>query len=139
MKDTIEVGDFAYCRSSYHRSQLGLPAEAGLVLEIKRSNYRLLYGRSQSCWLPGPTLVRVEGEVHNETLGGKLHGILKRFRPLDCELVSSGNQHRATLRIDHLDAPMVDDLREFLGADFVSLDLAPEGMAFMLAEIRFES
>lgn len=139
MENVIEVGDFVYCRSAYHRSQLGLPREAALVLEVKRSNYRLLYGADVSCWLPGETLVRVEGEVHGETLGGKLHGILKRLHPLDCELVSDGTEHRATLRIDQLDALLVDELRDFLGSDFVSLELVPEGMAFMLAEVRFRA
>jgi len=139
LKPHIEVGDFVYCRSPYHRSQLGLPREAALVLEVKRSNYRLLYGADKSCWLPGPTLIRVEGQVNQATLGGKLHGILRRFRPLDCELTSDGGVHRATLRIDQLSATLVDEIREFLGPDFVSLNVVPEGMAFMLAEVRFRT
>ena len=92
------------------------------MLEVKRSNYRLLFGTDKSCWLPEPTIVRVEGEINTRTLGGKLHGILKRLQPLDCELVSEGNEHRATMRVDQLDAPLVDDLRKFLGDDFVSLE-----------------
>jgi hypothetical protein len=138
-KRHIDVGDFVYCRSAYHREQLGLPKEAALVLENKRNNYRLLYGTDKSCWLPGPTLTRVEGEVNLRTLGGKLHGILKRLRPLDCEVVSDDGIHRATLRIDRIDAPLLDELREFLGSDFVSLEIVPEGMAFMLAEVRFRA
>lgn len=136
---SIGVGDFVYCRSPYHRSQLGLPTEAGLVLEVKRSNYRLLYGTGQFCWLPGATLARVEGEVHFDTLGGRLHRILKLFDPLDCELVSAGSEHRATMRVDRIDAPLVDEIRGFLGPDFVSLEIVPEGMAFMLAEVRFRT
>lgn len=139
MHPPVEVGDFVYCGSPYYRTQLGLPREAALVLEIKRSNYRLLYGADKFCWLPGTTLVRVEGEVNLRSPGGKLHGILKRLRPLDCELVSDGPLHRATMRIDRIDAPLVDEIRAFLGPDFVSLELVPEGMAFMLAEIRFRT
>ena len=135
----IAVGDFVYCRSPYHRAQLGLPREAGLVLEVKRSNYRLLYGARQFCWLPGATLARVEGEVHLDTLGGRLHRLLKFLDPLDCELVSEGAEHRATMRIDRIDAPLVDEVRGFLGPDFVSLEVVPEGMAFMLAEVRFRT
>ena len=109
------------------------------MLEIKRSNYRVLYGTDKSCWLPEQTVIRVEGEIHPETLGARLHGILKRFRPLDCELVSEGDQHTATLRIDQLDAPLVDEVRNFLGDAYISLDVVPEGMAFMLAEVRFRA
>jgi len=135
----IEVGDFVYCRSPYHRNQLGLPKEAALVLEIKRSNYRLLYGTNKFCWLPLATLVRVEGTVNSDTLGGRLHGVLRRLKPLDCELVGEGDLHRATLRIDRIDVPLLEELREFLGDSFVSLEIVPEGMAFMLAEIRFRT
>ena len=133
----IDVGDFVYCRSAYHRNRLGIPPEAGLVLEIKRSNYRLLYGAGKFCWLPHETIVRIEGEVNLATLAGRLHHLMKTLDPLDCELLSEGNTHRATLRIDRIDAVVVDTLRDFLGPDFVSLSVVPEGMAFMLAEIVF--
>jgi hypothetical protein len=45
--------------------------------------------------------------------------------------------YRLTLRIDRIDHETIDDVRSFLGANFVSLAVAPEGMAFMSAEIRF--
>ena len=41
--DSIHVGDFIYCRSKYYRDQLQLPQELGLVIEIKRSNFKILY------------------------------------------------------------------------------------------------
>jgi hypothetical protein len=135
--DPIEVGDFVYCRSAYHREQLKLPKEAALVLEVKGNHLRLLFGTHTFCWLPGSTLVRIDGEVNFRTLGGKLHGLLKRLEPLDCELVSDGDVYRATLRIDRIDAPLMDEIREFLGSDFVSFEIVPEGMAFMQAELKF--
>lgn len=135
--NAIEVGDFVYCRSSYHREQLRLPKEAALVLEVKGNHFRLLFGTDTFCWLPGPTLIRIDGEVNFRTVGGKLHGLLRKLAPLDCELVRDGSLYRATLRIDRLDAPLVDEIREFLGADFVSLEVIPEGMAFMQAELKF--
>ena len=135
--EAIDVGDFVYCRSPYLRRQLGIPKEAGLVLEVKRSNYRTLYGVDQFCWLPRESIVRVEGKIKTETLAGRLHFIIKSLDPLDCELVSEGDLHRATLRIDHIDLPVIDELRNSLGPAFVSLSLVPEGMAFMLVEIGF--
>ena len=133
------MGDFVYCRSPYHRQQLGIPQEAGLVLEIKRSNYRLLYGVRQFCWLPEEAIIRVEGEVNTQTLAGRLHQMIKALDPLDCELVSEDDCYRATLRIDHIDAPVIDEVRNALGQAFLSLSLVPEGMAFMLVEIKFRS
>jgi hypothetical protein len=133
----IEVGDFIYCRSAYHRDKLGIPPDAGLVLEVKRSNYRLLFGTEQFCWLPEEALSRLDGEVNLETLAGRLHWLIKRFGALDCELLTMDGIHRATLRVDHMDEGIVDELRELIGKDFVSLSLVPEGMAFMLAEVRF--
>jgi hypothetical protein len=43
------------------------------------------------------------------------------------------------MRIDRIDAGRVDAIRAFLGSDFVSLEVVPEGMAFMLAEVRFRT
>ncbi len=36
-----------------------------------------------------------------------------------------------------MDHETVDDLRRFLGDDFISLTVIPEGMAFMQTEILF--
>ena len=133
----IDVGDFIYCRSPYHRSQLGIPKDAGLVLEVKRSNYRILYGMDQFCWLPEESIVKIEGQVDTSTFAGRLHWIVKRLKALDCELVADADLHRATFRIDQLDQDAVDDVRKLLKGDFVSLTIVPEGMAFMLAEVTF--
>lgn len=133
----IEVGDFIYCRSPYHRRQLAIPKDAGLVLEVKRNNHRILYGADQVCWLPEEVLGRIEGEVNTRTLAGRLHWIIRRFGALDCELLTLDGVHRATLRVDHLDDRTVDELRTLIGDDFIALNLVPEGMAFMLAEVRF--
>lgn len=133
----IEVGDFIYCRSPYHREQLGIPKDAGLVLEVKRNNRRILYGTDRICWLPENVLGRIEGEVNVRTLAGRLHWIIRRFGALDCELVTLDGVHRATLRVDRFDDRTVDELRVLIGDDFIALNLVPEGMAFMLAEVRF--
>ena len=37
----VHVGDFVYCRSKYYRDQLQLAEVVGLVIEIKRSNFKL--------------------------------------------------------------------------------------------------
>ena len=67
-----------------------------------------------------------------ETLANRRHGIIKRIRPLDREVVSEGDLHPATLRIDHLDADIVDEIQQFWGQRSVSLSLVMEGMAFIL-------
>jgi hypothetical protein len=135
----MDVGDFIYCRSPYYRSQLNLPKDAGLILEVKRSNYRILYGRNQFCWLPEEAVVRVEGAIDTATFLGRLHWMIKRFKALDCELSSEETLYRATFRIDEINQDMVDELRLLLTDDFVSLKVVPEGMAFMLAEVSFRS
>jgi hypothetical protein len=135
----IEVGEFIYCGSPYHRSQLGIPKDAGLVLEVKRSNYRILYGTDKLCWLPEETIVKIDGTVDTTTFAGRLHWIINRLEALDCELLSEADVHRATFRIDHIDQDVVDDIRKLLKTDFVELNIVPEGMAFMLAEITFRS
>ena len=135
----IEVGDFIYCRSAYHRDQLDIPRDAGLVLEVKRRNYRLLYGFNKFCWLPEETLTRIDGKVNTSTLAGRLHWTIKHFNALDCELLTMDGVHRATLRVDHMDDTTVDELRKLIGEDFLTLSLVPEGMAFMLVDVRFRS
>jgi hypothetical protein len=134
----IYVGDFVYCRSKYYRDQLELPEELGLVIEIKRSNFKVLYPNDKRCWLPREAIARVRPEqMGYTTFLEKLHYVIKRVHALECELVSETGTHRLALRIDKIDDKTVDDLRDFLGSDFVSLVVVPEGMAFMQLELTF--
>ena len=135
--ETIYVGDFVYCRSRYYRDQLELPKEFGLVIEIKRSNFKVLYANDKRCWLPRETFVRVKPETDHTTFAGKLYYIIKKVHALECELVSDNDAHKLTLRIDEISHETIDDLRKFLGESFISLIVVPEGMAFMQMEIRF--
>jgi hypothetical protein len=136
----IHVGDFVYCRSKYYRDQLELPEELGLVIEIKRSNFKILYPNDKRCWLPREALARVRPELIAYTsFLERLHYLIKRVHALECELVSEEAEHRLSLRVDKVDHQTVDDLRDFLGSDFISLVVVPEGMAFMQLELRFNS
>jgi hypothetical protein len=132
----IQVGDFAYCKSTYYRDQLQLPEDVGLVIEIKRNNFKILYPNDKRCWLPREALARVRPEkLEYTTFLEQLHYVIKRVHAMDCELVSEDDRHRVALRIDRLDHPAVDDLRRFLADAFISLVVVPEGMAFMQLEI----
>jgi hypothetical protein len=135
---SIRVGDFVYCRSKYYRDQLQLPEELGLVIEIKRSNFKLLYTNDKRCWLPREALSRIRPErLGGTTFLEKLHYLITRVRALECEIVSEAGTHRLTLRIDRIDLETIDDLRRFLGPSLISLVVVPEGMAFMQLELQF--
>jgi hypothetical protein len=134
----IHVGDFVYCRSKYYRDQLQLPEELGLVIEIKRSNFKILYSNDKRCWLPREVLARVRPEhIEYTTFLEKLHYLIRKVHALECELISEEGMHRLSLRIDKIDHETVDDLRQFLASGFISLVVVPEGMAFMQLEIQF--
>lgn len=135
--DSLHVGDFVYCRSKYYRDQLQLPQELGLVIEIKRTNIKVLYAGDKRCWLPLETIARVKPELSNSTLAERLHYLIKRVHADECEIVSVSGVNRVTLRIDHIDQEAVDDVRKFLGDKFISLAVVPEGMAYMHVEIKF--
>lgn len=138
MKATqLHVGDFVYCRSKYHRDQLQLPEELGLVIEIKRSNFKILYSNDKRCWLPRDTIARMRPELDYQSFLQKLHYLIKKVHALECELVSDQGTHRLALRIDSIDSDTVDDLRKFLADGFISLVVVPEGMAFMQLELHF--
>lgn len=138
MKATqIHVGDFVYCRSKYYRDQLQLPEELGLVIEIKRSNFKILYSNDKRCWLPRDAMARMRPELDYKTFLQKLYYLIKKVHALECELVSEDGQHRLSLRIDRIDSDTVDDLRNFLADGFISLAVVPEGMAFMQLELHF--
>jgi hypothetical protein len=136
----VRVGDFIYCRSKYYRDQLQLPEQLGLVIEIKRSNFKILYPNQKRCWLPQEALVRVRPErLTYDAFLEKLHYLIKKVHALECELVSEEDTHRLTLRIDKIDHTLVDNLRDFLGSAFISLTVVPEGMAFMQLELQFRN
>jgi hypothetical protein len=134
---SIHVGDFVYCRSSYYRDQLQLPEELGLVIEIKRNNFKVLYTNDKRCWLPREALARMRPDLTYATFLEKLHYVIKKVHAHDCELVSDNGIHRLSLRIDKIEHPIVDDLRQFLANSFISLTVVPEGMAFMQLELVF--
>jgi hypothetical protein len=134
----INVGDFVYCRSTYYRDQLQLPEELGLVIEIKRNNFKVLYPSDKRCWLPREALARVRPDnLEYKAFLEKLHYLIKKVNALECELISEAGVHRLSLRIDKIDSDTVDDLRRFLGSLFISLTVVPEGMAFMQLELNF--
>ena len=135
--DSIHVGDFIYCRSKYYRDQLQLPQELGLVIEIKRSNFKILYANDKRCWLPREAITKVRPEMDYSTFLEKLHYLMKKVHALESEIVSDNGIHRLALRIDKMDHETVDDIRRFLGDEFISLVVIPEGMAFMQTEILF--
>ena len=133
----IHVGDFVYCRSRYYRDQLQLPEELGLVIEIKRSNFKVLYPNNKRCWLPREALARTRPDLSYATFLEKLHYVIKKVHAHECELVSDNGMHRLSLRIDKINDATVDDLRQFLADGFISLIVVPEGMAFMQLELVF--
>jgi hypothetical protein len=135
--ESIHVGDFVYCRSKYYRDQLQLPEELGLVIEIKRSNFKILYPEDKRCWLPREAIARLRPEPDYTTFLQKLHFVLKRVHAHECELVTDGETHRVSARVDKIDVAAIDELRNFLGPGFVSLMVVPEGMAFMQLEVVF--
>lgn len=137
--ESIHVGDFIYCRSKYYRDQLQLPEELGLVIEIKRSNFKILYSNDKRCWLPREAFARTRPQPDYDSAIGKLHYIIKKVRALECEVVSENGYHRLALRVDRMDHETFDDLKKFLGGSLISLAVVPEGMAFMQAEIAFRS
>jgi hypothetical protein len=136
----IHVGDFVYCRSKYYRDQLQLPEELGLVIEIKRSNFKILYPNDKRCWLPREAIARVRPEqLDYSGFLQKIHYLIKKVRAQECELVSAETVHRLSLRIDRIDDTIMDDLRKFLGPNFISMAVVPEGMAFMQLDLEFNS
>ena len=109
----------------------------GLVIEIKRSNFKVLYSNDKRCWLPREAIGKLRPQPDFTTVLGKFHYIIKKVRALECEIVSENGTHRLALRIDRMDDHTVDDLRSFLGDGYISLAVVPEGMAFMQTEISF--
>ena len=135
--ENIHVGDFVKCRSSYYRSQLEIADEPGLVIEIKRSNSKVLYPDEKRCWLPREMATRVKPEAEFAPFLQQLNYLLKRVHAHECEIVTSEGIHRLSVQIDGIDAATVDDVRTYLGDSYISLSVVPEGMAFMQLEIKF--
>ena len=136
----IHVGDFAYCRSKYYRDQLQLAEVVGLVIEIKRSNFKLLYPDDKRCWLPREAVARIRPEqLDYSGFLEKLHYLIKKVHAQECELVSDNGIHRLSLRIDKITHQSVEEIRQFLGSGFTSLTVVPEGMAFMQLELVFQA
>lgn len=136
--EVIRVGDFAYCRSKRYRESLQLPRELGLVIEIKRANYKILYASDKRAWIPREALVVIPLSTEHPALLQTLHYLLRRLDAHECEILSVDDKHHVAARIDEIDHIAVDEVRNYLGDRFVSLKVVPEGMAFMQVEIDFK-
>lgn len=137
--EVIHVGDFVYCRSKRYRDSLQLPQELGLVIEIKRANYKILYASDKRAWVPREFLVPVAPSSDISPFLRTLNFLLRRVNAHECEVLSGDGTHHLAARIDGIDHTTVDELRSFLGDRFLSLGVVPEGMAFMQLEINFRA
>jgi len=135
--EVIRAGDFVYCRSKRYRDSLGLPQEPGLVIEIKRANYKVLYASDKRAWVPRDAIVRMDPTADSDAFLKTLNFLLRRVDAHECEIVAEEGQHRLSARIDVINQTTVDEIRSYLGTRFVSLTVVPEGMAFMQVEIVF--
>ena len=109
-----------------------------MIVEVKRSNYKVLYSNDKRGWIGRDILARVSppgDTLYGSGILGTLHYLLRRVNAHECEFVKLDEVYRLSARIDRIDAPGVDEIRSYLGAAFVSLDVVPEGMVFMQVEI----
>src|SRR5262245_58094726 len=137
-QEIIHAGDFVYCRSKRYRDSLQLPQEPGLVIEIKRANYKVLYGSDKRAWIPREALVLVPASADSSPLLTTLNFLLRRVDAHECEIVSADGIHHLSARIDEINHVTVDEIRTYLAQRFLSLTVVPEGMAFMQLEIDFK-
>jgi hypothetical protein len=135
--EVIHAGDFVYCRSRRYRDNLQLPQEVGVVIEIKRANYKILYASDKRAWVPREALVLMPPSPDCPPFLRVLNYLLRRVNAHECEIVSTENVHHVSARIDEIDHVTVDDVRAYLTDRFISLTVVPEGMAFMQVEIKF--
>jgi len=135
--EVIHAGDFVYCRSKRHRDSLELPQELGLVIEIKRANYKVLYASDKRAWIPREMLALVPPSPDCSPFLRTLNFLLRRVNAHECEILSSVDTHFLSARIDEIDHNTVDEIRAYLADRFVWLKVVPEGMAFMQLEIKF--
>jgi hypothetical protein len=135
--EVIHAGDLVYCRSKRYRDSLQLPRELGLVIEIKRANYKILYASDKRAWVPREALVLIPPSQEAPAILRVLNYLLRRVNAHECEIVSSEGRHHVSARIDEIDHATVDEVRAYLADRFISLTVVPEGMAFMQVEIKF--
>ena len=138
LKDVIRTGDFVYCRSKRYRDSLQLPQEAGVVLENKRSTFKVLYSSERRAWVQRDALVRLEPQATDAPEFLRvLNYLLLRVDAHECELTNVDGVYHISTSIDGIDVPTIDELRSFLGKRYVAMSVIPEAMAFVRTEIDF--
>jgi len=135
--EIIRTGDFVYCRSRRYRESLQLPAEPGVVIEIKRASHKVLYGSDRRAWVPRNSLVRMEPHHDSPEFLRTLNFLLRCVNAHESEVVWGEGVHQVSAQIDRIDQTTIDTVRNFLGSRFASLTIVPEGMAFMQVQIVF--
>jgi len=135
--ETIRAGDFVYCRSKRYRDSLQLPAEPGVVIEIKRASHKVLYASDRRAWVPREALVRMAPPPDASSLLLTINTLLRRVNAHESEVAYADGIHQVSAQIDGIDSEIIDGIRDYLGPRFVALKVVPEGMAFMQVAMLF--
>lgn len=135
--ETIRAGDFVYCRSKRYRDSLQLPAELGVVIEIKRASHKVLYASDRRAWVPREVLLRMDPPPDAPDFLRTLHFLLRCVDAHESEVTWGDDLHSVSAQIDRIDHATFDSLRAYLGHRFVSATVVPEGMAFMQVQVIF--
>jgi hypothetical protein len=136
----LRFGDLIQCRDTHYNRGLGIVNKVGMVVELRRKDFRVLFDAGdQSIWLSKSSVNRITlPPREHPRLLDRLHWLIEFLDAGECDLeIDEAGHYRATIICGELDLPRVLAVRDSLAGDLVSLRMLPRGMSRLGLEIVF--
>lgn len=131
----FHAGDIVTCRDDNYFSQLGLKKNLGIVLESKKSSYKVMFDDFE-----GGYFLRQE-HLAPAPAGGEAFSTVSELARLlgaeSIEVEKKGGVIRLSLFTGKLALEQLDQLRKKLGARFERLEILPHMMAELQVELEY--
>jgi hypothetical protein len=134
------VGDLALCRDNHYNRGLGIIHKIGMVVEIRRKDFRILFDAdNQSIWLPRDganriTLPPTDSPGFLDRLSWLVHFLDAR----ECELeLDEDLNYRYTVICAELSRERIHAVCSYMGTLLRKLRIVPRGMSRLGLELTF--
>lgn len=134
----LKAGDLVACRDKYYFDQLGVKANLGVVLENKKSAYKVMFDQfEKGYWLNQDQLAKKQKGV--EKWVQEVSDLVRwlNAESFELEKAKSGKKVLLELILEKISFQQMEDIKKGLGKRLIRLECLPHLMAEIKLEVEF--
>lgn len=133
----FRTGDIVRCISPYYAEQLRIAGQDGIVMGTKPHHIHVWYeAQNRGFWITYDILRRIE-EAPLSPLLQRIQAISYMLNVEEWELEDNAEIYRLICYVDNEPIETLIELRAYLDIEYRSLELKPEGMGRMIAQVEW--